>query len=212
MNDELQQRLRRHDPAADAPIHPVDGPRAAALMEQIMNTPMHSASPDASVPRRPAPSRKAWWGFGVAAVALVAAGATAVIVNDSGSDSDTKSVTQATFDLPAASGGPATSMCIRVDAYQPTAGQPAFEGTVLSVGGGTVTLQVSKWYSGGDADQVVLNAADTSVPDPVLEGGVAFTVGGKFLVMALDGQVVGCGVSGEVSPELTALYQQWFPA
>ena len=35
---ELFDRLRRHDPAAGAPVNPANGPRAAALMEQIMQT------------------------------------------------------------------------------------------------------------------------------------------------------------------------------
>ena len=39
MNDEeLQHRLRRLDPSAGVSVHPAGGPRAALLMEQIMNT------------------------------------------------------------------------------------------------------------------------------------------------------------------------------
>ncbi len=207
-DDELMSRLQRNDPSSGVPVHPVDGPDAAALLEQIMNEPIMPATP-AKNPY--APSRKAWWGFGVAAATLVAIGATVVIVDNSGTNSDTKSVTQVSYSLPASGGGPATSMCMRVDSYLPTPGQPAFLGTVGAIADGKVTVIVDKWYSGGDADEVILNAPDATQPDPVLEGGVAFEVGKQYLVAAFDGQVAGCGVSAEVSPELTALYEQWFP-
>ena len=206
MNDELQKRLRRHDPAADVPVHLVTGPRAAFLLEQIMNTSLTPEAP-AVAPRRP--RRRVFALAGGATAIAVAVVAFALTRDDS--ESDQQTTTQVSYVLPAAAGGPGVSMCIRVDAYQPTSGQPAFKGTVTAVGGGTVTLTVSKWYSGGKAHQVVLKSRDGSAPDPVLEGSVAFTVGDEFLVMALDGQVVGCGVSGAVTPELQALYDQWFP-
>jgi hypothetical protein len=207
-DDELEARLRRIDPSASASVHPIDGPRAAALLEQIMNTPVEPGRQSSPAPLKKGRAR---WVYSALATAVVAGGIAVAVLATRGDDAD-KAATQVSFALPEASGGPATSMCMRVDAYQPTPGQPAFKGTVLSVADGTVTLQVSTWYSGGDADQVVLNSPGNGRPDPVLEGGVAFDVGGEYLVMALDGHVVGCGVSGPVSAELEALYTQWFPA
>ena len=210
-DDELMSRLQRIDPSSGVPVHPVDGPDAAALLEQIMNEPITPAAP-AKNPYTP--RRKAWWGFGVAAAALVAVGATVVVLDNNSSTQDSQSVqatstTVALSDVPV---GPIGSSCIRLEGFQPPAGTVAFQGTVESVDAGTVTLTVSHWYTAGTDTQVVLNVPDASQPSPAMEGAVNFTVGDEFLVATTDGQVFGCGVSGPVSPELTALYQQWFPA
>ena len=40
--------------------------------------------------------------------------------------------------------------------------------------------------------------------------GVEFTVGTSYLVTAVDGVVQPCGVSAPASPELEALYDEWY--
>ena len=98
-------------------------------------------------------------------------------------------------------------MCLAVTDYQPPAGTAAFEGTVTAVGQGSVTLEVSRWFVGGEADQVVLDVAD--VASPALDG-IAFVPGTEYLVAVADGQVQTCGVSAVAEPVLQQLYEQWF--
>jgi hypothetical protein len=40
---------------------------------------------------------------------------------------------------------------------------------------------------------------------------VIFEDGGHYLISAVDGEVRSCGLSGEVSPELQAIYDEAFP-
>ncbi|MDO8390926.1 MAG: hypothetical protein Q7V57_10585 [Actinomycetota bacterium] len=201
MNDELQQRLSRSDPAHDVSIHPVDGPHAAALLEQIMNTPL---TPEPSAAGTPGRTPRRWAAFalsGAAVAAIIAVGVVAITGDD-----DTTTATQVTYSLAA---GDPMAMCLRVDEYQPSPGLIGLRGTVAEVGAGTVTLDVTKWYAGGDADQVVLTVADMA---NVALDGVEFTAGGDYLVTVLDGQVLICGLSAPYSAELEALYDQWFAA
>lgn len=201
-DDELIARLRGIDPAAAAPIDPVDGPRAAAFLEQIMNTPFndpinpgHTPSP---APRR---ARHTWLWAGAGALVVAAAAVVGVLATG---DDDQPVATSASYSLAA---GDPMAMCMRVDEYQPTPDVGGFRGTVTAIEPGSVTLSVSTWYRGGDADQVVLTLAD--MPSPALDG-VEFTQGGDYLVGVLDGQVLICGISAPYSPELEALYDQWF--
>lgn len=202
--DELFDRLRRHDPASGAPVNPASGPRAAALMEQIMQTDLSPTSPTPT----PAPHRRRLWlalgGVGVAAVAVFA------FVALRGDDA--KAPTSMSLSLaPVTPGGAAGASCVRVDALQPAPGTVAFRGTVASIEGGTVTLDVTKWYANGTTDQVVVTTGtgDGAV-DPELSA--TFQQGGDYLVAAADGQVSGCGMTGPYSAELDALYQGWFAA
>jgi hypothetical protein len=204
-DDELSERLRRADPAGDVSVDPVDGPRAARLMEKIMQTvpPQGPEAPDVPVAAAPPPRRHRWAAFvagGVAAVAI-AAGAVAVLGRDS------SPATSVGYTLPGA--GPAMGMCINLAEYVPSPTMAGFRGTVAEVGDGTVTLDVTHWYGGGDADRVVLSTAD----NPIVElDGVEFVKGGDYLVGVQDGNVLICGISGPYSPELAALYDKWFPA
>ena len=204
MNDhELFERLSRLDPAHGVPTEPATGPRAAALMEQIMTT---DIAPDAP-PTTPNPARRrrplllALGGVALAAVAVV--GFVALRSHDA------KAPTSISLSYAAPS--PAGSMCVRVDALQPAPGTVAFRGTVVSIEGNKVTLDVTKWYANGTADQVIVTTgtADGTV-DPELSA--SFEQGGDYLVAAGDGQVAGCGMTGPYSAELDALYQGWFPA
>lgn len=202
MNDEeLQQRLRRIDPTDGMSINPVHGPRAAALMEQIMNTPL---SPDDEVlaPARSPKRRSRFLLGGAAAVALLGGGAFALSAGGGGTASGTSvEYSLGAFDPMA--------MCLMVSEQVPAPGTLAFRGTVAEVGDATVTLDVAEWLGAGDADQVVLSLADAG--SPALDG-LEFAEGGEYLVAVTDGVVQTCGMSGPVSPELEALYAGWFGA
>ena len=200
-HDELFERLTRLDPVGSAPMESANGPRAAALMEQIMQTDFNPAAPVPSPTRRRRPLLLAIGGLALASVAVVGFVAFR-------SDNATAPTTLALSVGSSAAG----TRCMQLDAStsQPD-GTVAFRGTVASIAGNTVTLDVTTWYANGTADQVVVatGTADSTV-DPELSA--SFEQGGDYLVSAVDGQVNGCGMTGPYSAELEALYMGWFPA
>jgi hypothetical protein len=85
---------------------------------------------------------------------------------------------------------------------------PAFAGTVVTVGEDSVVLDVDRWYTGGDADRVQLEARGG---DAVALGyGVDFAEGERYLVTAAEGTVNGCGYSGPATPELERAFDTAF--
>ena len=206
MNDEeLRERLRGIDPAATMSTQPPDGPRAAALLEQIMNTPIIPESLVDSPP--PSRGRRNWlWAtlLGLGAVAGVTVG---MLVSDSKDDSSPPAAVTAEYQL---SGGVSMGMCINLNEYVPEPSLEGFRGVVTAIEGDTVTLQVSQWFRGGPADQAILHVSDVSIP--ALDG-IEFVMGGDYLVaVADDGAVRTCGISGLYSDDLAALYAKWFGA
>lgn len=86
----------------------------------------------------------------------------------------------------------------------------AFEATVAAVDAdGAATLAVSQWLHGDDQPAEVTVRA----PEEDLSGllpVVTFEEGNTYLVSATDGSVSMCGLSGEKTPELEALYAEAF--
>jgi len=201
-DDELQQRLRRIDPAARSSNHPVAGPRAAALLETIMDTPLHiPETPSSTRPRR----TRRWAAAAVAGAAVVVAGVGALALT-AGDDGTRETAASVTYSFGEAV-DPTMAMCLPVTDYMPTPGLIGFKGTVVATTGTSVTVEVSKWFAGGDADQVQLNTTDVAIP--ALDG-VEFVVGGEYLVTVLDGQVLTCGLSGLADPVLESIFEGWF--
>jgi hypothetical protein len=84
----------------------------------------------------------------------------------------------------------------------------AFSAEVEDVDGETVRLVPDHWYRGGNgADVVVLTAGS---PEVLLEGGINFEEGERYLVTAEDGQVATCGLSGRYTEEMAAAYDEAF--
>ncbi len=202
-DDELTRRLRRIEPNPNAPVHPTDGDHAARLLEQIMSTPINPDQPHSTTPSRVRRTRSGW---AISALGVVAAVAVVVGVVATRGD-DEPAATSVTYGLVA---GDPMAMCLRVDEYQPDPAMIGFRGTVVSLSDGAVTLDVTKWYGGGEADQVVL-AVGADMPVVALDG-VEFVAGGDYLVGVLDGQVLICGISAPYDPALEALYERWFAA
>jgi hypothetical protein len=97
--------------------------------------------------------------------------------------------------------------CIVFD-VETLAGMPvAFQGTVTSVDGSTVTLSIDRWFKGGDAATASLVGGEQS---PALIAGFEFRPGSQYLITASDGAVNYCGYSGPLTPELLAGYQAAF--
>ena len=102
-----------------------------------------------------------------------------------------------------------TAMCIMFSVEELARMEVAFEGTVTSVEGETVTLEVDEWFKGGDAGQVVLHAPAGM---EALIAGFPFEVGSQYLITAFDGNVNYCGFSGPSTPEFRAAYEQAYGA
>jgi len=192
VTDELRNRLSRLDPMpSDVPTEPVTTESSRQLLEEIMTT------PNLQQPGSPGTPNKRPWLVAVAAAAvvIVAIGAVGVF-------------SQGTPPLALNAGGEdPMAMCIQFSVEELAKAPVAFEGTVASVEGATVTLDVDTWFKGGDASQVVLNAPQGM---EALIDGIAFEVGGQYLITAYDGNVNYCGFSGVSSPAMRAAFEEAF--
>lgn len=83
----------------------------------------------------------------------------------------------------------------------------AFAGTVISVNGPQVVMDVDTWYLGDEASEVSLSAPQGM---EALIGGIPFAVGEQYLVSAANGTVNYCGFSGPATPEYRAAFEQAF--
>jgi hypothetical protein len=106
-----------------------------------------------------------------------------------------------------ASGGDQMMSCLAFDPARLAETSVGFEGTVTAVDGDRVTLDVDRWFKGGESDEVVLVAPQGL---EALIGGISFEVGGQYLISATDRQVNYCGFSGEATPELRAGFESAF--
>ena len=112
------------------------------------------------------------------------------------------------LELSAGSGG-AMASCMALDPAILGEMPVAFEGTATAVEGDRVTLDVDHWFTGGDADEVVVTAP---MGLEALIGGISFKVGETYLVSATNGTVNYCGFSGPATEELRAVFGEAFGA
>lgn len=84
----------------------------------------------------------------------------------------------------------------------------AFEGTVTSLEQGTATLDVDRWFTGEETEQVTVATPPEDLGP--LVGAVQFEVGKTYLVSATDGRVSLCGFTAEKTPRLEAMYTEAF--
>lgn len=204
-DDELRARLTRIDPmrpggAADL----LPAATAAEIQERTMQTIDHEAehiSDEAAVPRWRRPRVLA-----AAAVAILVLGA-GVVVATSGDEPGPGADNPTTLAL-SVPPGDVQSSCVMFDVSILREMPVAFAGTVTDIDDDTVTLDVDRWYKGGDADLVTvgINSGQTSA---ALEG-VDFAAGESYLLTATDGTVNGCGFSGPASPQLAAAFAEAF--
>lgn len=212
MNDDLETRLRASDPMApggtgEVPIEAPTSPEGRRRLEAIMSTP--TTEPSIEQPheqRTEAPrasrSRTPWFaGIAAAVVAVIAVGA--IIV---GSNSGDSVVAGDPMEL---SAGPSDALasCLAPSADVLRDVEVAFAGTVTTIDGEVVTLEVTEWYVGGDAPAVIVTAPAGL---EALIGSVPFAVGDDFLVSATGGVVNYCGLSGAATPEMQAMYDAAF--
>jgi hypothetical protein len=210
VNDELREQLAHLDPMhPGVPVESVATSSSRTRLEHIMNTPVindtttYSPRDDAMTNIRR--NRRRPWMLGIAAAAVAAIAGAGIIVNLGGNDA--AEVDSAPLEL-SVHGGDALTSCMMFDVSILADMSPAFAATATGVDDAMVTLTVDRWYTGGDADTVVLHSPDTS---PGLIAGFEFAVGKQYLITAAEGNVNFCGYSGLATPELTAAFDAAFP-
>lgn len=220
-DDDLHVELRRADPAASlAPIAPETVTR---LLENAMAT--TGANPPTT---RPAirPAIRPWLLAAAAVLVLLAVSTTVLrIGGNHGRTPDSVAAPTAAPSQPPntrqPTGGPSTTRisggnddgtarCMAPDAGELAArAHLAFEGTVLRVEAGVVTLQVKHLWAGTRTELVEVTQTDGNTA--ALLAGVVLKPGATYLIAATaDGQIMHCGYSGPTDSQLRALYDTAF--
>lgn len=206
----LRAMLAGLDPmSARVPVDSPTSPRARHLLEQIMtSTPTTETAPIAKVSflRRPRTFLAA-----AASVAVLALGTT-VAVNAGGDGATLMPDNASTLALSAPGGDPTVMMsCLMFDVEGLRMMPVAFGGTVTDLTSTQVTVDVDKWFKGGDADRVTIALPPGNV-SPALIPGVDFVKGERFLVTAAEGTVNGCGFSGPATADYEKSFTEAFPS
>ena len=143
--------------------------------------------------------RRTPWLLGAAAATVALVVGTGVVLNHGDDGKPAPTTTKLTE-------GPVAAKC-KVPAAADVAGQGiAFEGTVVSIANGVVTLKPSTFYKGDATDLVTVDEPDLNMTEMPVE----FIVGKTYIVGATDGFVSICGLSGLATDELRALYDEAF--
>ncbi len=191
MSDErLRNRLAASAPPSE-PVDPISSDRARELMEDIMTTTIERPSLDRRRPRLVA----------AVAAALVVVLGVAGAITGFGSDDDPAPL------VLTANGSDALASCLPFDVGILADMSPAFAGTVVTLTDSVATLEVDRWYTGGDAEVVEIGYTpgfEALIGTPTLE------VGQRYLITAAQGVVNGCGYSGLATPDLEAAFAQAF--
>ncbi|HEX2153806.1 MAG TPA: hypothetical protein VHL52_07500 [Acidimicrobiia bacterium] len=193
MTDEhLRDRLAAADPSAD-PMDPVTSDRARALMEDIMSIPTVQTPTSAGRPYRLVAA--------VAAALVVVIGGAALFARTGSSDAPPLVLT--------AEGGDALASCMPFEVSTLAGMSPAFAGTVVELTDSVATLEVDRWFTGGDAETVEVRYTPGF---EALIGTPALEIGQRYLMTATEGVVNGCGYSGPATPEYEAAFERAFDA
>jgi hypothetical protein len=193
-NGELRDRLAASNPSPpNQPVDPIGSDRARALMEDIMST---------TITKEPQvkPKRPRFLALAAAAASLAVVSALALFGGLAASSEP--------LQLTATPGDP-MAMCLAFDVATLRGMSPAFGGTVTAVTGDVATLEVNRWYAGGDAETVQIQFTPGM---EALIGTPSFEVGQQYLITATDGVVNSCGYSGLATPEYEAAWAEAFGA
>lgn len=193
-DDQLRQRLSASNPTPPSePVDPVTSDRARALMEDIMSTQI------------PAPRMERTRNRFILAVAA----AVAVTVLGFGLAGGLGFGDDPAPLVLSADGSDALASCLPFDVEILKDMSPAFGGVVIELTDSVATIEVDRWFTGGDAEIVEINYTpgfEALIGTPSLE------VGQRYLITATDGVVNGCGYSGVATPEYEAAFEQAFGA
>ena len=203
--DPLRNRIAAIDPApSHVAVEPPTTPSSLHRLERIMNTPtVQTTQPTKahSDPEKPFLKRASWLAVAAAAAAFATAGGAYYSLSNG------TEIAQAPLELTIGANDVMAS-CLPLQADILADMSPAFAATTKEVDGETITLDVDRWYAGGDADTVVLHSESGMES---LIAGFDFEVGQQYLITASEGSVNFCGYSGLATPELTAVFAEAFP-
>ena len=199
MTDELRDRLRRLDP-----MHP--GVPTTFGTDTSSRRRLEDIMTDTTTTDTGTQGSRRWYAVAAAAAAVALIALIGVTLGLRGGG-EPEVVAGPPLELSLGAGDSMAS-CLAFDVTI-LAGMPvAFEGTVTSVEGETITVTVDRWFTGGDAAEVRLFAPAGM---EALIGGIPFEPGASYLVTATDGTVNYCGYTGVATPELRAAFEQAFP-
>ncbi len=220
-DDELRALLRGGDPAGS--LSPADQAGLAILLEDIMSADL-DVRPDADEGSRATGThgrnRLTW--LVAAAAAAVIAGVGGVAISGLGNDkappsADRQTTSPGGTELGANTPQAGETTALGVSDQQgrcraPDAGvlaqyDQAFQGTVTSIEGETVTLDTTEVLNGDVGETVEVTAAP-ALFNTLIET-VQFEVGGDYLVAAYGGQVSQC-YTGSASGDLRSPFTKAF--
>ena len=151
------------------------------------------------------------WLVAVAVLLLIAAAALYSLLGQGSDENETTSDTPTGADVPHSVelvAEPPAERCMLPNVGVLRQQELAFDGVVRSVAGGNATLVPTVFYTGDEADVVVVKAPDGDLQ--ALLAAVDFREGERYLVSATDGRVTVCGFSGPYTDELAHLYAKAF--
>ncbi len=214
-DDELRAMLRGGDPAGS--LSPADPAALAILLEDIMSADL-DVRPDADEGSRATGTHgrnRLTWLVAAAAVAAIAAGGTFAVngLSDS-NDSAPQAGDKPTVTSPDGAGqttelgvAPQQGRCAPPTPAILAQYSQAFQGTVTSIEGDTVTLETTEVLN-GEVGETVHVSAPQGLFDTMI-GTVDFQVGGDYLVAAFDGQISQC-YSGSSGGDLRSPFDKAF--
>jgi len=203
-NAQLRSRLSAIDPMrATSASETLEHSQLMKILESVMITTDQGVPASAWTGTR-RPRRRSVLLAAAAALVLATGVGVTVLVGGGESQSDAAS----TMSLSAGSGA-SMSSCVGFDVAFLREMPVAFAGTVSEITAETVSLDVERWYQGGEADVVTISLPDGQSSAAL--DGVEFVQGSRYLVSATNGVVNGCGFSGPATPELEAAYAEAFP-
>lgn len=220
-DDNLRALLRGGDPAGS--LSPADPAALAILLEDIMSADL-DVRPEADEGSRATGTHgrnRLTWLVAAAAAAMIA-GVGGVAISGLGNDKAPPSAGHQTTspggtDVEAGAPLPGQTTALGVGAKQDKCAAPtpeilaqypqAFQGTVTSIEGDTVTINTTEVLN-GEVGETVQVTAPQGLFDTMI-GTVNFEVGESYLVAAYDGQLSMC-YSGTATGDLRSPFEKAF--
>ena len=189
----LLRRMQAADPARTTPM------ADSWMPDQVEATMSTTPVEQKSRPRR-------WTPAIAAAATLAVIGGGAYTLLGGNDQTSTPDPTAITLNVPDGT-GTSISSCVPFDVQYLRDMPIAFSGRATEVGEGSVTLEVDRWYKGGDADVVQLANYEESM---VSLDGFRFEKDDRYLITATDGTVNLCGYSGPWNQERADTFDEAF--
>jgi hypothetical protein len=212
-DDRLRALLRGGDPAGSLP--PADPAALQNLLGDIMSADLEirPADPGQAEPRR---HTRVTWLVAAAAVAVIAAGGAFAVNGLTGNDAGAPQADhKQTPSAGTSAEGQTTVLSVAEQQGRCAAPDPvilaqypqAFQGTVTSIEGDTMTMETTDVLQGDVGETVQVTAPQELFNEMI--NTVNFEVGQSYLVAAYDGEVSMC-YSGSASGELRAPFDKAF--